>query len=126
MSLLTAAGRERTVCLARWRRIRMKWVVEVLVIRWSAGCQLPQSSKAGRSGGGCTSSVCRRHQSAGLPVTGEPPARGGVRHVYLPALRDAERELASAGGDRVRMILRGLLGDDEQVDAFVERIGTEL
>ncbi|MFJ8637245.1 ATP-dependent nuclease [Streptomyces sp. NPDC093568] len=65
-------------------------------------------------------------QGAGLPVTGEPPARGGVRHVYLPALRDAERELASAGGDRVRMILRGLLGDDEQVDAFVERIGTEL
>ncbi|TVP36263.1 hypothetical protein A3L22_29795 [Streptomyces griseus subsp. griseus] len=65
-------------------------------------------------------------QGVGLPVTAEPPARGGVRHVYLPALRDAERELASAGGDRVRMILRGLLGDDEQVDAFVERIGTEL
>ena len=37
-------------------------------------------------------------QGAGLPVTGELPARGGVRHVYLPALRDAERELASAGG----------------------------
>lgn len=49
-----------------------------------------------------------------------------MRHVYLPALRDAERELASAGGDRVRMILRGLLGDDEHVDAFLERIGTEL
>ncbi|MFI0990789.1 ATP-dependent nuclease [Streptomyces exfoliatus] len=65
-------------------------------------------------------------QGVGLPVAAEPPARGGVRHVYLPALRDAERELASAGGDRVRMILRGLLGDDEQVDAFVERIGTEL
>lgn len=65
-------------------------------------------------------------QGVGLPVTAEPPTRGGVRHVYLPALRDAERELASAGGDRVRMILRGLLGDDEQVDAFVERIGTEL
>ncbi|WP_158238953.1 ATP-dependent nuclease [Streptomyces barkulensis] len=65
-------------------------------------------------------------QGVGLPVTGDPPARGGVRHVYLPALRDAERELASAGGDRVRTILRGLLGDDEQVDVFVERIGTEL
>ncbi len=65
-------------------------------------------------------------QGVGLPVTGDPPARGGVRHVYLPALRDAERELASAGGDRVRMILRGLLGDDEQVDAFVERIGRDL
>ncbi|MFF9476946.1 ATP-dependent endonuclease [Streptomyces roseolus] len=65
-------------------------------------------------------------QGVGLPVTAEPPARGGVRHVFLPALRDAERELASAGGDRVRMILRGLLGDNDQVDAFVERIGTEL
>ncbi|GAA4887547.1 ATP-dependent endonuclease [Streptomyces coeruleoprunus] len=86
--------------------------------RWQVSWTAPQMG--GRRG----STVWA--QGAGLPVTGEPPARGGVRHVYLPALRDAERELASAGGDRVRMILRGLLGDDEQVDAFVERIGTEL
>ncbi|MEW2577659.1 ATP-dependent nuclease [Streptomyces syringium] len=86
--------------------------------RWQVSWTPPQPS--GRRGSAVWA------QGAGLPVTGEPPVRGGVRHVYLPALRDAERELASAGGDRVRMILRGLLGDDEQVDAFVERIGTEL
>ncbi len=65
-------------------------------------------------------------QGEGHAVAGEPTARGGVRHVYLPALRDAERELASAGGDRVRMILRGLLGDEKQVDEFVGRIGERL
>ncbi|MEV5910525.1 ATP-dependent nuclease [Streptomyces chartreusis] len=86
--------------------------------RWQVSWTPPQTG--GRRG----STVWA--QGVGLPVTGDPPARGGVRHVYLPALRDAERELASAGGDRVRMILRGLLGDDEHVDAFVERIGTEL
>ncbi|MFE9112239.1 ATP-dependent endonuclease [Streptomyces collinus] len=91
---------------------------ECRTARWQVSWTPPQTG--GRRG----STVWA--QAAGLPVTGDPPARGGVRHVYLPALRDAERELASAGGDRVRMILRGLLGDDEQVDAFVERIGTEL
>ncbi|MFJ5829567.1 ATP-dependent nuclease [Streptomyces sp. NPDC093089] len=86
--------------------------------RWQVSYTSPQ----GNARRGNTAWV----QGAGHPVTGEPPARGGVRHVYLPALRDAERELASAGGDRVRLILRGLLGDKEQVEAFVERIGTEL
>lgn len=88
------------------------------IARWQVSYASPQGN--GRRGS--TAWV----QGAGHPVTGEPPARGGVRHVYLPALRDAERELASAGGDRVRLILRGLLGDKEQVEAFVERIGTEL
>jgi putative ATP-dependent endonuclease of OLD family len=88
------------------------------IARWQVSWTPPQTG--GRRGSTAWS------QGAGLPVTGEPPARSGVRHVYLPALRDAERELASAGGDRVRMILRGLLGDDTQVDAFVDRIGTEL
>lgn len=65
-------------------------------------------------------------QGPGHPITGEPSAKGGIRHVYLPALRDAERELASAAGDRIRLILRGLLGDDAKVDAFVQRIGGQL
>ncbi|WP_445277720.1 ATP-dependent nuclease [Streptomyces sp. DSM 41033] len=86
--------------------------------RWQVSWTAPQPG--GRRGSTSWS------QGMGLPVAGEPSARGGVRHVYLPALRDAERELASAGGDRVRMILRELLGSDEQVDAFVERIGSEL
>ncbi|PCG83095.1 hypothetical protein CIB93_26550 [Streptomyces sp. WZ.A104] len=86
--------------------------------RWQVSYASPQGN--GRRGSTAWA------QGPGHPVTGEPPARGGVRHVYLPALRDAERELASAGGDRVRLILRGLLGDEEQVEAFVERIGAEL
>lgn len=86
--------------------------------RWQVSWTAPQPG--GRRGSTAWS------QGMGLPLTGEPSARGGVRHVYLPALRDAERELASAGGDRVRMILRELLGSDEQVDAFVEQIGSEL
>ncbi|MFE6127787.1 ATP-dependent endonuclease [Streptomyces sp. NPDC056437] len=86
--------------------------------RWQVSWTAPQ-------GGGRRGSTAWT-QGQGHPVTGEPPARGGVRHVYLPALRDAERELGSAGGDRVRMILRGLLGNGDQVDAFVERIGSEL
>ncbi|MFF4652567.1 ATP-dependent endonuclease [Streptomyces sp. NPDC001380] len=65
-------------------------------------------------------------QGSEQPAAGEPAGRAGVRHVYLPALRDAERELASAGGERLRVILRGLLGSDQQADAFVERIGKQL
>ncbi|MFJ9752365.1 hypothetical protein [Streptomyces chartreusis] len=40
-------------------------------------------------------------------------------------MHDVERELAWAGGDPLRMILRGLLGNDEHVDAFVERYRAE-
>ncbi|OSY35795.1 recombination protein F [Streptomyces platensis] len=86
--------------------------------RWQVSYAPPQPG--GRRGSTAWS------QGPGHPVTGEPPARGGVRHVYLPALRDAERELASAAGDRIRLILRGLLGSEEQVDAFVARIGKGL
>ncbi|MBM9506810.1 ATP-dependent nuclease [Actinacidiphila acididurans] len=86
--------------------------------RWQVSYTPPQAS----SRRGSTVWV----QGAGQPVSGELSARGGVRHVYLPALRDAERELASAGGDRVRMILRGLLGDNQRVDAFVERIAGQM
>lgn len=66
MSLLTPAGRERTVCVARWRSIPVKWVVEVLVMRWSAGCQAPAWSNAGE--------LRRGLDIVGLAV----PAVGGV------------------------------------------------
>lgn len=86
--------------------------------RWQVSYTPPQGS--GRRGSSAWA------QGASQPVTGEPAVRGGVRHVYLPALRDAERELASAGGDQVRMILRSLLGDDKRVEEFVERVGNRL
>ncbi|MDD1064134.1 AAA family ATPase [Streptomyces cocklensis] len=86
--------------------------------RWQVSYTPPQGS--GRRGSSAWA------QGASQPVTGEPAMRGGVRHVYLSALRDAERELASAGGDQVRMILRGLLGDEKRVEEFIERVGGRL
>lgn len=91
---------------------------ELRCARWQVSYTPPQGS--GRRGS--TSWA----QGASQPANAEPSARGGVRHVYLPALRDAERELASAGGDRVRMILRSLLGDDKGVEAFVHRVGEQM
>jgi putative ATP-dependent endonuclease of OLD family len=35
----------------------------------------------------------------------EPAARDRIRHVYLPPLRDAQRELSSSVGTRLRTIL---------------------
>jgi len=45
----------------------------------------------------------------------EPEARGLIRHVYLPALRDAQRELASGRGGRIAFLLRDL-ADAGQVE----------
>ncbi|GAA2617646.1 ATP-dependent nuclease [Paractinoplanes durhamensis] len=53
----------------------------------------------------------------------EPVARTAIRHVHLPALRDAVRDLGAAGGARIRVMLEALLGGQERVDAFVERAG---
>ncbi|WP_255638076.1 ATP-dependent endonuclease [Amycolatopsis sp. DSM 110486] len=41
----------------------------------------------------------------------EPEARGRLRHVYLPPLRDAQRELNSGSGNRLRVILNYLLNE---------------
>lgn len=41
----------------------------------------------------------------------EPEARERLRHVYLPPLRDAQRELSSGSGQRLRIILRYLLAE---------------
>jgi len=50
----------------------------------------------------------------------EPNARNLVRHVYLPALRDAQRELASGRSGRVVFLLRHLAGEG-QVEDFEEK-----
>lgn len=54
---------------------------------------------------------------------GEPSLRTAIRHVHLPALRDAVRDLGVAGGARIRVMLEALLGGQDQVDAFVDRAG---
>jgi putative ATP-dependent endonuclease of the OLD family len=47
----------------------------------------------------------------------DPGARSRLRHVYLPPLRDAARELGPAGGARIRAIIERLLDDPTFVDA---------
>jgi putative ATP-dependent endonuclease of OLD family len=63
------------------------------------------------------------HQGQGREATGEPMVRTAIRHVHLPALRDAVRDLGVGGGARIRVMLEALLGGREQVEAFVERAG---
>ncbi|GAB1512600.1 ATP-dependent nuclease [Actinophytocola sp. KF-1] len=62
----------------------------------------------------------------GRDVPGEPALRTAIRHVHLPALRDAVRDLGGAGGVRIRVMMEALLGGQEAVDAFVERAGVHL
>lgn len=57
--------------------------------------------------------------SAGqLPDDPEPEARRTVRHVYLPPMRNAQQELASSSGNRLRLILAAELGGEEAIRAF--------
>ena len=46
----------------------------------------------------------------------DPGARSRLRHVYLPPLRDAARELGPAGSSRIRAIVERLLDDESFVD----------
>ncbi|MFF2235717.1 ATP-dependent nuclease [Streptomyces anulatus] len=48
----------------------------------------------------------------------EPEARRTVRHVYLPPMRNAQQELASSSGNRLRLILAAELGSKEAIEAF--------
>lgn len=58
----------------------------------------------------------------------EPEARERLRHVYLPPLRDAQRELNSGSGNRLRIILRYLLSESGDVDeeGFVSQVRAKL
>jgi putative ATP-dependent endonuclease of the OLD family len=64
---------------------------------------------------------------AGGPEAGdpEPEARRLIRHVHLPALRDAQRVLASGSSDRIALIVRHLAGR-ETVEALEESAGQAL
>ncbi|MET8411887.1 AAA family ATPase [Streptomyces sp. NPDC005195] len=48
----------------------------------------------------------------------EPEARRTIRHVYLPPMRNAQQELASSSGNRLRLILAAELGGEEAIKAF--------
>lgn len=49
------------------------------------------------------------------PCDPQPRGRDRLRHVYLPPLRDAARELGSGAGARIQTILDSLLTDPEPV-----------
>lgn len=53
----------------------------------------------------------------------EPDIRDFIRHVHLPALRDADRDLASSSPGRIEFLLRQLLfGKDDQRDALLRSV----
>jgi putative ATP-dependent endonuclease of the OLD family len=57
----------------------------------------------------------------------EPEARARLRHVYLPPLRDAQRELNSGSGNRLRVILNYLLAEQGVSEAdFVSEVKSTL
>jgi putative ATP-dependent endonuclease of OLD family len=65
------------------------------------------------------------HVGEGRESTVSPVLRTAVRHMYLPAGRDAFRELSGpAGATRVRVILEALLADSSRIDAFLDRIAS--
>lgn len=53
----------------------------------------------------------------------EPEIRDFIRHVHLPALRDADRDLASSSPGRIEFLLRQLLfGKDDERDALLASV----
>ncbi|WP_327321092.1 AAA family ATPase [Streptomyces sp. NBC_01210] len=48
----------------------------------------------------------------------EPEARRAIRHVYLPPMRNAQQELASSAGNRLRLILAAELGAEDAIKDF--------
>lgn len=48
----------------------------------------------------------------------EPEARRAIRHVYLPPMRNAQQELASSAGNRLRLILAAELGAEQAIEDF--------
>ena len=53
----------------------------------------------------------------------EPAARDRIRHLYLPPLRDVQRELASSSGNRIQYVIERLLRKPEEREAFLGGVG---
>lgn len=52
----------------------------------------------------------------------EPVARERIRHLYLPPLRDARRELASSAGSRIQYVVERLLKNEDERKGFIEQV----
>src|SRR5699024_7911164 len=49
--------------------------------------------------------------------------RERIRHLYLPPLRDAQRELASASSSYLHGFIGGFLLDRDEIDSFLGDVG---
>jgi putative ATP-dependent endonuclease of OLD family len=52
----------------------------------------------------------------------EPGARDRIRHLYLPPLRDARRELSSSVGNRIQYVVERLLRGEDERKEFVSDV----
>ncbi|MCY9784200.1 AAA family ATPase [Nocardiopsis sp. EMB25] len=52
----------------------------------------------------------------------EPAARERIRHLYLPPLRDAQRDLASSASSRIQYVMERLLQDEHERRAFIDDV----
>ncbi|QKZ23269.1 AAA family ATPase [Streptomyces chartreusis] len=55
----------------------------------------------------------------------EPGARESIRHLYLPPLRDAQRDLASSSGGRIQLVVERLLHDEQARETFLGEVGRQ-
>lgn len=67
----------------------------------------------------------RAGEGATADLDPEPRAREGIRHLYLPPLRDAQRELASSSGGRIQLVVERLLKDDADRKEFLRKVGKQ-
>ncbi|MEV0093682.1 AAA family ATPase [Streptomyces sp. NPDC050738] len=67
----------------------------------------------------------RAGEGATADLDPEPKAREGIRHLYLPPLRDAQRELASSSGGRIQLVVERLLRDDTDREEFLRKVGKQ-
>ncbi|WP_328976045.1 ATP-dependent nuclease [Streptomyces canus] len=67
----------------------------------------------------------RAGEGATADLDPEPRAREGIRHLYLPPLRDAQRELASSSGGRIQLVVERLLKDEADRKEFLSKVGKQ-
>ncbi|WP_017557076.1 ATP-dependent nuclease [Nocardiopsis baichengensis] len=78
---------------------------------------------AGRNTG---RTVWRAGDTATADADPEPQSRGRIRHVYLPPLRDAQRELASGRNTRLQQVVEQVIADEEERKLLIGGVGERL
>lgn len=89
----------------------------------------PDGARAASYGVGYTAPLPDQRAGERTRCTGgrdgdtDPAARKMIRQVYLPPLRDAQRELASGSGQSLKLILGSVLGGPKNVEEFEKKYG---